>query len=253
MNKPEFFVCDAVVGRPRVPAGGSRPDVRDLKSDMERLQIETALVRHRACIDNATWFGNDVLLEEIADEPSLIPVWAVTPDGRPPDFDLHATIGHMLECGVKVAWLAPTLGGFSAHAWCCGDLYAALREARMPVLLDFDEVTADNLHDILTQFPGLRVILLNVPRVGRNRLLYPLLRQHESLFVCFGPPFSAFGIYGDLCRQFGPERWVLGTGYPHAEGGAGIAGLMYAGLSESEVAAVASGNMRRLLAEVRTS
>ena len=66
---------------------GARPTVDDLLKEMARLNIGAAVVRHRACFDNGPYFGNQVLLEEIAGHPGLIPAWVFTPDGCEPDFD----------------------------------------------------------------------------------------------------------------------------------------------------------------------
>ena len=252
MSNPGFFVVDAMVGLLRLPAGAQRPTVADWHAEMQRLHITRAVVRHRFCIDIGPWYGNDLLMEELAGDPALVPAWALTPDGRPPDFDIAAAVRAMLARGVKAAWLEPKSHMFSAMPWCAEDLYAALQTARVPLLLRYAQVTPDEIDAVCSAFPDLRLVLLRIPRIGRNRMLYPLLQRHPQLRCCFDPGFSVFGGFADLCRRFGEHRWVLGTTYPDAEGGAGITGLMYAGLPDSAVAAIARGNLEQLLAEVRT-
>ena len=218
---------------------------------MKRLRIDSALVRHRFCIDNDPYFGNQVLLEEIQGRPSLIPVWALTPDGCEPEFDVRRTIEQMRAKGVKVAWISPNEHSFSPRAWCCGDLYANLQSMQIPLMVEYNSLPPDEMNLVCGDFPGLRVLWLNLPRLGRNRLLYPLLKQHQNIHLCFSLSFSFHEGFKDLCNRFGESRWVFGTGYPSAEGGAAIAGLMYSGLSESAIRAIASGNIARLLAEVK--
>ena len=252
MTEMRLIVCDSMLGLPRVPpANGMRPDVADLRREMARLRVSTALVRHCASVENDPYWGNRMLMEEVAGHAELMPVWALTPDGETPAFDLASTVRAMLAAGVRVAWLSPSAHVYSPAPWCCGDLYAALAAARVPLLVSYAEIDGDRLDTICTAFPQLRLILVRVPRLGRNRMLYPLLRRHAELHVCFDPTFSVHAGYPDLCAAFGPHRWVLGTGYPEAEGGAGIAGMMYAGLSNAQLDAVAHGNIERLLAEVR--
>lgn len=78
-------------------------------------------------------------------------------------------------------------------------------------------------------------------------MIYPLLEKHDHLYLCFNPLFSVHDGYLDLYRNFGKKRWVFGIGYPQSEGGAGIAGLMYSGLPEDAIRAVAYENIERLL------
>ncbi|HEY3340958.1 MAG TPA: hypothetical protein VGK81_03030, partial [Anaerolineae bacterium] len=99
----------------------------------------------------------------------------------------------------------------------------------------------------------LRLVLLNVPRMGRNRLIYPLLEQHLNLTLCFSTSLSVHEGFADLYQRFGSGRWVFGLGYPNAEGGSAITGLLYAGLPEQALHAVAHENIERLLAEVVTN
>jgi hypothetical protein len=252
-----LIVCDALIGAPRVPfprpphvAAAFTPDVADLRAEMARLCIDAAVVRHRACLEAGPYFGNDLLMAEIAGYPDLIPAWFVTPDGREPDWDPQRVIDAMLDAGVRLAWLDPEAELMSLQPWCCGRLYAALQAYRMPLMLPYPTVKADDLHLILESYPRLPVILFNVLRLGRNRLLEPLLAQHPNLHLCFGPSFSVHAYFRDLCGRFGPERWVWGAGYPEFEGGAGVTGLTYAGLTEDALALVAHGNIERLLTAV---
>lgn len=217
---------------------------------MARLHISAAVVRHRACLQVSAHLGNDVLMEEIAGKPQLLPAWFVTPDGREPQFDPEFTLGQMLAAGARFAWTNPASEGFSLQPWCCGKLYGSLAEHRVPLLLEYGSINLQDLHEAMTAFPTLRVILLQVPRVGRNRLVEPLLELHPELYLCFAPAFSVHCYWPDLCRRFGPYRWLWGTHYPDAEGGAAVTALMYAGLTPEALTAVAHGNIGRLISEV---
>jgi predicted TIM-barrel fold metal-dependent hydrolase len=189
-------------------------------------------------------------MAETAGRPHLIPAWFVTPDGREPRWNPQVLVAEMLVAGVRLAWLDPEAEMLSLQPWCAGPLYAALQDHRIPLLLPYPKVKADDLHLILAAYPQLPVVLINVLRLGRNRLLEPLLALHPQLYLCFGPSFSVHGYFRDLCNRYGPYRWVWGAGYPEFEGGAGVAGLTYAGLNAEELSRVAHGNMERLLAEV---
>lgn len=250
MQNITLIACDAMLGMPRVASADMIPDVHDLHREMERLRIRRAVVRHRGCLENAPEFGNRVLMEEVADCPDLLPAWALTNDGFAPDFDPDATVQQLLRAGVKLAWMTPQTHGFSPLPWCTGALYAALQTAQVPLLVDYEQITPDAIHEVCTAFPRLRLILLRAPRIGRHRLLYPLLTLHHELYLCFSLTYSVHAGFTDLCNTFGIHRWVFGAGYPEAEGGSSLMSLFYSGLPEAAIRAIACENMQRLLDEV---
>ena len=233
-----------------MPERGCRYDKTDLLAEMSRLQVKRAIVRHRACLDCGPAVGNEVLWSEAADEGALEKAWFVTPDGVEPDFDVAAAVEGKMAEGVRVFWTDAQSEAFSLRPWCSGPLYEVLQARRALLLLDNQKVSPDDLDVILSEFPELRVILCGAPRWGRNRMIYPLLRRHENLFLCLSNTYSAHCGYKDLCRTFGDQRWVFGMGYPVAEAGAAVTGLMYADLSDETKQKIAWGNLERLLSEV---
>jgi len=90
-----------------------------------------------------------------------------------------------------------------------------------------------------------------VPRFGRHRSLYALLERHPGLHLCLSSAYSVHEGLTDLVQNFGHTRFVWGTSYPEAEGGASVTLLTYAALTDAARAAIAHGNIERLLAEVK--
>ena len=82
MDTLKIIACDPIAGLPRVPQGTLRPTVDDLLGEMARLHIHSAIVRGRACIDNAPSFGNQALMEDIHAHANLLPAWVLTPRRR---------------------------------------------------------------------------------------------------------------------------------------------------------------------------
>lgn len=247
----KLIACDPLMGLPRVPPEGYRPDREDLLHEMARIGVDMAIVRHRTACEAGPVAGNTVILDDLRGAGNLLPTWFVTPDGLEPDFDPEQMINDMLAAGVHVCWTDPVAESFSLMPWCSGPLYEVLQARQIPLLLEFAQTTADVLDVILQNFPGLRLILLNVPRMGRHRLIYPLLKRNPSLMLCLNYSYSVHLGIEDLCKTFGNERWVFGMGYPTAEAGASLTGLTYAGISDADKEAIAHGNIERLLAEVR--
>jgi len=251
MTPLKLIACDPLVGLPRKPYTLFQPDAVDLTRELARLQISAAVVRHRQCIENFPHWGNGVLAREAAAQPNWIPAGCLTPDGAPDAHSLAATMSAALAGGMKVGWMSPREHMFSPRPWCCGKLYALCSEARLPLLVEYPQLTLDEVHEIMTEYPQLRLLLLRVPRLGRHRTLYALLERHPGVRLCLSSAYSVHEGIPDLVDQFGAERWVWGSGYPEAEGGASVALLTYAPIAESARAAIAHGNIERLLAEVK--
>jgi hypothetical protein len=250
MKPLKLIACDVLVGLPRKPFALFRPDADDLDRELTRLQISAAVVRHRQCVENFPHWGNDVLRREAAGRPAWIPAMCLTPDGVPDAYSVEAMMTHFLGEGMRVGWMSPREHAFSPRPWCAGKLYGPCMEARLPLLVDYRSIALDDVDEVLAAFPRLRLVLTQVPRFGRHRSLYALLERHASLHLCLSSAYSVHGGLRDLVDRFGPSRWVWGTSYPEAEGGAAVTLLTYAPLNEAERAAMAHGNIERLLAEV---
>lgn len=252
MTPLKLIACDPVVGLPRKPYPWLRPDVADLLGELARLQIAAAIVRHRQCLENAPHWGNAVLARETTGHASLIPAVCLTPDGAPDAHDFDATFRDALARGLRVGWISPKEHMFSPRPWCCGRLYAACAAARLPLLLDYRQLTLDEVDEIMTAHPDLRLVLVQAPRLGRHRALYALLERHPSLHLCLSSAYSVHEGLNELVRQFGHTRFVWGSNYPEAEGGASVTLLTYADIPDAARAAIAHGNIERLLAEVKS-
>lgn len=247
----EHFDCDVLVGAPRSPLPHVTPGPADLRAEMERLGIRRVLARHRACDEVGPVTGNAMLRELSADNEALVPAWSVTPDTFLGFGSAQAEVERMLADGFAAAWMKPTGHDFCFEPWCVGRQMDALQERRVPLVVAWDDVTGDQLDRMMAAFPELPLILLGTPRMGRNRTLYPLLERHRNLHAAVTPTYSVYRGLEDLCAAFGPHRFLFGTGYPEMEGGAAVCMLSYAEISEADRAAIASGNLDRLLREVR--
>lgn len=251
MAELKLIACDVLVGLPRKPYPLFRPDAADLDRELARLQIAAAVVRHRQCIENFPHWGNDVLAREAAGRAKWIPAECLTPDGAPDDYSLEKTMARAFTRGMRIAWISPKEHYYSPRPWCSGKMYGACTEARLPLLVDYRGITLDEIEEILTAFPKLRLIVTQIPRFGRHRSLYTLLERHPGLHLCLSSAYSVHEGIPDLVENFGHARFVWGTSYPEAEGGASVALLTYTPIPEAARAAIAHGNIERLLSEVK--
>ncbi|MBI3948686.1 MAG: amidohydrolase family protein [Armatimonadetes bacterium] len=248
INKPSgrlrFFDCNARVGR----AGAVRPehilDPQRLIGEMDYCGIERALVYHAWAREWDAASGNRKLLEEIEGLDRLAPCFCPLPHATeempPPEalaVDLKARRG--------AARLYPKEHQYVLSEWCCGRLLSALEDAGVPVLLEMAQASWDDIAGVLKAHPRLPVIVLGTSyRI--DRYAYPLWERFDNLHVETATYQVMRGIEA-VCRRFGPERLVFGTGLPLLDAGGPIAQVMYAELPEREKRLIAGGTLARLL------
>lgn len=217
---------------------------------MEIAGVEEALVYHTVARDGHPPLGNALLQDEIKGKEGLYPVWVLLPHHTgemPPPEKLLLEIKNK---GVKAARLDPTRShhSFSLAEWCAGELLGWLEGARLPVILDIEIVTWEDVFSILQAYPRLPLIISNCS-YRHNRFLYPLWERFENLYVEISR-FMGAGVIEDVVRRFGSRRLLFGTNMPQYTGTAAVALIAYADISREDKIAIAGGNLRNILKEI---
>lgn len=244
----KFFDCNCQVGRWGTPQPEMATDAAGLAEELAYNQIAEALVYHAFAKELSPSLGNARLGEEIAGFP-LHPCWVAMPHHTgemPPPKEL---VDAMLARGVRAVRLFPSFQQFRLAPWCCGELLAELERRKVPVFVDLDQTAGwDEIAGVLAAFPVLRLVIL---RVGyrTDRIIYPLLEKYPRLMIETSGYQTSSGIQ-TVCRRFGAERILFGTGLPINNAGVSIPMVTYAEISDREKQLIAGDNLRRLLQEV---
>ena len=249
MPKLSFFDCHASVGRVGYPHLLDIPDAPGLLGEMAVAGIDEALVYHMVARFGDPPTGNRLVLDEVRDHPELHPVWVLLPHHTGEMPHPEVLLRDMRAAGVKAARLFPGRAnhGLSLAAWCVGNLLDALAASRVPLLLDAEAVSWEEVHDLLDKHAGLPVVMTNCS-YRHNRYLYPLFERYPALRVEMSRYLGA-GAVEDVVRRFGSRPLLFGTNMPQYTGTAAVAVVAYADISPEDKAAIAGGNLRRLLAE----
>lgn len=216
------------------------------------MKINQALV-HSAWSDHiAPEYANEQLFADLADHEELLPVPEILPEGGERFLDQPGSaIKDLVHRGAAAGIARCGQQGFLLTNWCCGEMLDAMQHFLLPLMVWLDDIGAEHLRGLLHDFPKLPVILQGVPREGYHRLAYPLMNQYAQLHVVCAVPHSVHRGVEYLVRRFGSEQLLFGTNLPVSDGGASIAGIAYAAISTSDREAIVSGNVKRLLTEVR--
>lgn len=250
----DFFDCNCRLGPDQFAPDGVPLDADSLIEMMDRVGISDALVYSSLSVLYAPAEGNRRILEDTAAHDRLHPCWVLLPDNTSelPD----QAVALMLESGVRAARLMPSHHRFSLSDWCCGPLLGELAEAGVPVFLDYGiehwsgrNVDWEAVESLCWTQPSLPVVLCGLG-MADNRFLYPLLDRHSNLHI----DLSYYQIEGgveDIHSRFGAERMLFGTAVPKSDPGCAISYVSYARIPDEDKAAIAGGNLKKLIEGVR--
>jgi predicted TIM-barrel fold metal-dependent hydrolase len=188
--------------------------------------------------------GNNTLLKEIEGKP-IQPCWVVMPHNTgemPPPDELLA---QMSRRGVKAVRAFPVVQSFKLSDWCVGPLLDMLEAKKIPFFLDMDQTNWDEVAGMLKAHPHLKLVLLKTS-YRCDRMLYPLFEKFDNLYLETAT-FQIMRGIEDVCRKFGPQHLVFGTGLPLLDAGGPIAQITYAELPLEHKRMIAGETLAGLL------
>ena len=250
-DRMEWIDVSCRGGSARDHAAGT-PTISELLAEMARCRIAGALVTSAWSDVVSAEVANQQLLEDLSTHDTLHPVAEMLPEGGERFLDRQAdAVAQLIADGAVSGVVRCRKNKHPLATWCAGKLLEAMSAARLPLMVRCGDVDDDHLFGVLQDFPDLPVILSETPRVGYNRIAYPLMARFQNLYaVCDTPSFVHLGIEY-MVGRFGAHRLLWGTRYPDTEGGAAITGITYADIPDQDRSAIAGGNIKRLMSEVR--
>jgi Predicted metal-dependent hydrolase of the TIM-barrel fold len=246
--KLAFYDCYCQIGPRSVVYPHSFDDVAALDSAMEYFDIQKVLLYHSLAREYNPAKGNALLNEVIKSYPIMVPMWVVMPShtGEFPEPDV--LVGKLKADGIKTVTMFPVEHGFSLSHWNSGEMLKCLERNGIILLLELEQISWDGLYDMLDRYPGLNIILTGLD-YAINRNIYPLLKVFPQLYLETSGVKAHSGIE-DICARFGAGRLVFGSGMPVFSGGAAVAMIQYASISEAEKRMIAHENLEKLLGGV---
>ena len=240
--KPSVPVFDANV------ALGRRHDrrvvvdtVAGTKDAMDMCGVERALVYspHAAGFD--TLEGNQLLIEAIEGEPSLVPQFV----GNPATDDLDSFATAMMERGVRSVRMLPAQHRYPFRDWVVGSWLEWMEAEGISLWIVAEELDPSTLHDAVSAHPGVQFVLAEV-QWRHAPWAIPLLRSLPNVSVEMSRFVIADGV-ARLMDAVGEGRILFGSRFPDSAMGHQIYNLHRSGLDEPALAAICAGNLDRLL------
>lgn len=211
-----------------------------LLAEMDRFQTRRALVSHFAAEEYDISEGNAALARDM--DGRFVPAWSASPEPS-----IVNELERLQPKAVRL-WFSPLHHNFSSLPWSTGKLYDYLQQRSALMVVSREELDWNALAIILTEFPKLRILLLDVG-YRSDRYLLPLLQTFPQLYFD-STTYVAHRQLESFVETHGPERVLFGSRLPLYTPGAALAVLATARISDDSKLAIAGGNLRRLLGEL---
>ena len=229
---------------------GGRAATDWLAAAMRHYGISRALVYHSMARENNAELGNRMLAEDISGMNNLLPVWIVMPHHTEEFINPRELPGKMKAAGVKAVRMFPSEQeqNYGLNERNCGELFSMFENHEIPLLIGKDQMSWDELCAICERHKNLKIILCNLT-YSMNRNLYPILSLHSNIFLeTYG--YKVQNGIEEICRLFGAERLIFGSGMPRLSGAAAVSMITYARISDEEKKLIAYGNLDALISGV---
>ena len=258
----KLYDCNAMLGSTIEAQGVSFADAQAMLRHMDRFGIDDSLVYGSLAKYYHAASGNERLIEMIRGVDRLRPVFVAMPGDTGEFWDmktLREKICAHRAAGIRLCPMLLSDGmrleSFSLKPWCVGEIMELADEMRLPVFLDMevthwsDPLPWDDIDRLCGLYPNAPVILVRLG-CGDHRDLFPVMRNHGNLYFEISYYAAHLGLEG-VASRFGAEQMLFGTDAPVHAPACPIGQLYYSMLTEEQKAAIAGGNLRRLIGGIR--
>jgi len=240
-----FIDCYCSLGLPLKgqflrPAAGPK----ELLKAMDKAGIGQALVWHLAQRDWSPLEGNAMLERMIRPYRNLFGTWALLPretDEIPAPDQL---IRKMARTRIRSLIVFPAAHRFVLCGDSLGDYLEEAVRRRIPLILSGSPWEQN--YSLLREFPRLTCIIADVGIWGSDRFFRPLIAKYPNVHIEISSYILDGGIES-FVKRYGAERMLFGSGFPAYDHGGVMLALRHARISEKDKAAIAAGNMQRIL------
>lgn len=240
---PRVPVIDAnvCVGNPHTGPAVFQ-NAAELFDEMAFHGVDRAVVYHVQTEEISPVDGNSFLNDWLDTDGRLIPQWSIMPTD-----DSLAQIQNLHREG-RVRCLRlynSTAAGLPFQPWAYDVLLDWLSDTGIPLWIPLQENDPHELVTTLQTFPNVKTVLVGA-HYTHALIIRPLLRSLPNASLELSR-YEPIGEIEALRDKFGAERLIYGSWYPRYAMGPMLYYLHQTSLSEKELAAVCSDNVRRLL------
>lgn len=223
----------------------------ELVQHLETAGIEKALVWHVGQYEHSPIVANTWLAQAIAPYEKLFGCYTILPDSTHEFPTGAALFDQMKQYRIRAMRAFPARHHFLLDELALKNVISEMIAHKIPLILSLaHSVTWPEVYQLLKQFPTLRCILTNYDCHGIDRYVRPLFDAFPNVMLEIATYLLDGGIEA-LVTHYGAERILFGSGFPDFYPRGMMLAVKHAEISESAKAAIAGGNLHRIIEEVR--
>jgi predicted TIM-barrel fold metal-dependent hydrolase len=248
----EFFDCNVSYGLD-VASSALYPvtNVEQLDGEIRKAGVAKAVVWRIEQLGGSPLSANRLVADDIRGREHLYGTWAIVPTHTHelPDPDKMPAI---MKANRIIGWrLFPSKCRFFPRAFVLREWLEVAVARKIPIFISTAHGTRlEDLQDILEHYPELRVVLTYAHDWPSDRFFRPFVKEFPNLYVDWTFSITDGGIES-FVEEYGSSRLLYGSGFPRCYFGGNMLMVRHAQVPEADRAAIAGGNMSRLVAEVQ--
>ena len=226
--------------------------VENLLSIMDEKGIDSAVV-FSASAKEIHQGANEKLGEILSSCDRLLPCFVALPHYTGECKEPAAMLDDMRRCGSRAVRIFPEHHRARLHIWLWKDLFDALCEKRIPLLIDFSnpnwstDLDYDGVRSICLAYPDLPVVLMRAS-ASADRYIYSMLDHCPNLYIDMSYYQPHRGIY-NIVSRFSSGRLLYGSGLPEYEPDCALSAILNSGVGKEDMRRILAGNWERLWGE----
>lgn len=243
MQTASFSDCNCAFGKSGRPPLRYAATPEELLAEMDFCGIDQALIYHanQRFASPVTW--NPVLSAEIGKYNRLFGTWAILPPATSEMPEPEILLEELRQYRIRAFRAFPQEHHYRLNRHGLSWLYEFMVEHKIPLLV---KENPWQLKELLDECPDLIIIAVNQGPHSLERYLRPLLDQCPKLYIETSA-YMVDGLIEEFCERYGPERLLFGSGFPDNCSGTALMRLATADIGAEARAAIAGGNLQRLL------
>lgn len=243
-----FIDANCMIGKRMSSLEGVPQTACEISEVMKRSGITSAIVYHCMADETDAVFGNECLDDEIGLFDCFMKQWVVMPSFFGEFLKPEKLLEEMKRNNVKTVRLMPQKHGYSTKPYSMGPLVSALSECKIPIFIGGAQVSFDDIYSLGKDYPEATFVICE-PGYRSARQYAPILETSKNIYLETSNYCHHNGIK-DVCREFGAQRLIFGSGMPNGSQTAATSIVRYSDISDEEKTLIASGNILKMLEEV---
>jgi len=213
--------------------------------------VDKLVLADKHCMLGDIFEANDALFERVKGNDAFYASPIIVPEMHLGGRDFAAYLDYMIKNKAAILRAFPAYMKHSMKKWQMGDMFKAMEDRRIPLMVWHMETTFDTYADIAENYPNLPIIIEGSDQktIYYVRDVMGLLERYDNIYLEMHN-FSQYGFLPYCLENIGAERLLFGSFSPYNDMN-GVLRMIDKHTTEEQKKLILSGSFERLLANIK--